>query len=202
MTLAPSENHRVPMIRAMRRINSALLGRPVILATALLFAVVGTGHFAVAQDIVGRISGTVTDAQGAVVPDARVTITNEATRVSRAPVATNGAGFYVADDLPVGTYSVTVEKNGFKRTTVTGYAVTAGGRLTLDATLDVGAVTETVSVQAMAITTNTTSGEISTTITNQEVESVPLNQRHYESLVGLIPGAALQSSGLSAASIT
>lgn len=99
----------------------------------------------------------------------------------------------MADALPVGTYSVTVEKNGFKKTTMTGNSVTAGGRLTVDAKLNIGTVTETVSVQATAITTNTTSGEISTTITNQEVENVPLNQRHYESLVGLIPGAALRA---------
>ena len=101
------------------------------------------------------------------------------------PLPRTAHGFYVADDLPVGTYSVTVEKDGFKRTTVTGNAVTAGGRLTVDAKLDVGTVTETVSVQATAITTNTTSGEISTTITNQEVENVPLNQRHYETARGL-----------------
>src|SRR3984957_9069740 len=202
MTLAPSKNRYVSMLCAMLRIDSVFVGVPIALAIALLLALIGTGDFAVAQDIVGRISGTVTDTQGAVVPDARVTITNQETGVSRPPISTNGAGFYVADALPVGTYSVTVEKAGFKRTTMTGNSVTAGGRLTVDAKLDVGALTETVSVQATAITTNTTSGEISTTITNQEVENVPLNQRHYESLVGLIPGAALQSSGLSAASIT
>ena len=202
MILAPSKNRYVSMICAMRRRNSAPITLPIAVVMALLFALIGTGDFTMAQDIVGRISGTVTDSQGAVVPDARVTITNEATGVSRPPISTNGAGFYVADALPVGTYSVTVEKNGFKRTTMTGNSVTAGGRLTVDAKLDIGTVTETVSVQATTITTNTTSGEISTTITNQEVENVPLNQRHYESLVGLIPGAALQSSGLSGASIT
>jgi hypothetical protein len=202
MTLALSKNHHVFTIRPMRGMNSALLGMPLILMTALLFALLGTGNIAVAQDIVGRISGTVTDTQGAVVPGASVTIANEATGVSRPPVTTNGAGLYVADDLPVGTYTVTVEKTGFKKTSVAGNIVTAGGRLTVDAKLEIGTVTETVSVQAVGNTTNTTSGEISTTITNQEVESVPLNQRHYESLVGLIPGAALQSSGLSAASIT
>jgi hypothetical protein len=202
MILAPSGNHHVSRIRARQRINSALLGTPLILVTALLFAFIGTGDFAAAQDIVGRISGTVTDTQGAVVPGASVTITNEATGISRPPITTNGTGLYVADDLPVGTYTVTVEKKGFKRTSVAGNTVTAGGRLTVDATLDIGTVTETVSVEAVPVTINTTSGEISTTITNQQVDNIPLNQRHYESLVGLIPGAALQSSGLSAASIT
>ena len=108
----------------------------------------------------------------------------------------------MADNVAVGTYTVTVEKAGFRKTSVAGNTVTAGGRLTVDATLEIGAVTESVNVQAVAATINTTSGEISTTITNQQVDSVPLNQRHYETVVGLIPGAALQSSGLSAASIT
>src|SRR5271163_4972530 len=202
MILAPSKNRNVSMSCPMRRLDSALVSLPMVVVMALLFVLTGTGEFAMAQDVVGRISGTVTDSQGAVVPDAHVTITNEATGVSRPPISTNGAGFYVADALPVGSYSVTVEKNGFKRSTVTGNSVTAGGPLTVDARLDIGTVAEPVNVQATAITTNTTSGEISTTITNQEVENVPLNQRHYESLVGLIPGAALQSSGLSGASIT
>jgi len=158
-----------------------------------------------AQDIVGRMSGTVTDPTGAVVPGASVTITNEETGVSRPPITTNEGGYYVADDLPVGTYRVTVEGKGFKKTSVAGNPVRAGGRLTVDARLEPGMVTETVNVEAEAATVNTintTSGEISTTITNQQVDSVPLNQRHYETVVSLIPGAALQSSGLSAASIT
>ena len=155
-----------------------------------------------AQDIVGRLSGTVTDTTGAVVPGASVTIANEETGVSRPPITTNGDGYFVADDLPVGTYRVTIEMQGFKKTSVAGNSVRAGGRLTVDARLQPGAVTETVTVEAVAAAVNTISGEISTTITNQQVDNVPLNQRHYETVVSLIPGAALQSSGLSAASIT
>jgi hypothetical protein len=183
----------------MKMVDSRVL---TVLVIALLLVLVGTGGFAAAQDIVGRISGTVTDAQGAVVPGASVTITNETTGVLRPVIMTNGAGLYVADDLPVGTYTLTAEKKGFKRTTVTGNSVTAGGRLTVDVKLEIGNVTETVSVQAVPISVNTTSGEISSTITSKQVDDIPLNQRHYETVVGLIPGAALQSSGLSAASIT
>src|SRR5216684_2219879 len=58
---------------------------------------------AAAQDVFGRISGTVTDTQGAVIPDATITITNEQTRISRT-LKTDAHGFYVADDLPVGLY--------------------------------------------------------------------------------------------------
>ncbi|MGO9591042.1 MAG: carboxypeptidase regulatory-like domain-containing protein [Candidatus Acidiferrales bacterium] len=155
-----------------------------------------------AQDIVGRISGTVTDTSGAVIPGASVTITDEASGVSRPPLTTNESGNYVADGLPVGIYTVTVEIKSFKKTSVAGNSVTAGGRLTVNVTLEVGASAETVTVTGASNTTNTTSGELSSTITNQQMLSIPLNQRHYESVVGLVPGAALQSSGLSAASIT
>ena len=201
MILAPWENHPLSITCAMNGFDSVPSSMPRILVTALLFVLFAICDLAVAQDIVGRISGTVTDAQGAVVPGASVTITNEATNISRTLTA-NGSGYYVADDLPVGKYTVTVEAKGFKKTSVAGNPVTAGGRLRVDATMDVGAVTETVTVIGVPTRTNTISGEISTTITNQQVENVPLNQRHYETLVGLVPGASLQSSGLSAASIT
>lgn len=85
MILAPSKNRYVSVICAMRWLDSAL-SVPIALVMALLFVLIGTGESAMAQDIVGRISGTVTDVQGAVVPDAHVTITNEATGVSRPPL--------------------------------------------------------------------------------------------------------------------
>jgi hypothetical protein len=72
----------------------------------------------------------------------------------------------------------------------------------VDLRLEVGAVTETVTVTATGETVNTTSGEISTTITQQQVLNMALNQRHYESLVGLVPGAALQGSGTNPAALT
>ena len=80
--------------------------------------------------------------------------------------------------------------------------MSAGGRLTVDLRLQVGAVTETVTVTATGETVNTTSGEISTTITQQQVLNMALNQRHYESLIGLVPGAALQGSGTNPAALT
>ena len=172
------------------------------LAVVMLFLAGTAGQSALAQDIVGRISGTVTDTQGSVVPGAKVTITDEATGVSRPPLTTNGSGLFVADGLPVSTYKVSVEQGGFKKTSVAGNSLTAGGRLTVNVTLEPGTVTEMVNVEAAAVQINTTSGEISTTITSTQVEDAPLNQRHYESLVGLIPGASLQGSGLNAASIT
>src|SRR5713226_8677251 len=170
----------------------------MLFAASLLF---GTTEFAAAQDLFGRIVGTVTDSSGATVPGVRVIIVNEATQAGR-DVTTDRNGYFVADELPVGTYSLVAEKAGFKRITKKGNVLAAGGRLTVDLSLEVGAVTETVTVTATGDTVNTTSGEISTTISQQLVQNLALNQRHYESLVGLVPGAALQGSGTNPAALT
>ena len=68
-----------------------------------------------AQNIFGRISGTITDQAGAVVPNIKITIANEATKAARM-VTTDADGFYLVDNLPVGSYSVTAEQKGFKKT--------------------------------------------------------------------------------------
>ena len=176
----------------------------VLTALMILFAgslFSGVVEFAVAQDIFGRIDGTVVDSSGASVADARVTIVNEATQATREVMA-DKKGYFVADELPAGSYTLMAEKVGFKRITKKGNTVTAGGRLTVDLWLEVGAITETVTVTATGDTVNTTSGEISTTITEQQVLNMALNQRHYESLVGLVPGASLQGSGTNPAALT
>jgi len=86
----------------------------------------------------GRLSGTVTDVQGVIIVGARVAITNDATHVSRPPITTNSSGFWEADDLPVGSYTVTVTAKGYKTTKSVGNSVTAGGRFTADAVMEPG----------------------------------------------------------------
>jgi carboxypeptidase family protein len=199
MILARPRNHSsITSRRATKCLCLASNARVILIAAMLLF---GLAEFAIAQDIFGRIVGTVTDSSGAVVPDVKLTVVNEATQASR-DVTADRNGYFVTDELPVGTYTVVAEKGGFKRSTKKGNVVTAGGRLTTDLRLEVGAVTETVTITATGDTVNTTSGEISTTITEQQVLNMALNQRHYESLVGLVPGAALQGSGDNPAALT
>src|SRR6476659_7944199 len=108
-----------------------------------------------AQNIFGRISGTVTDPAGAVVPNIKITIANEATKVART-LTTDSDGFYVADNLPVGSYSVTAEQNGFKKTFTSGIGVVAGAHVTLNVGLEVGSPSETVQISAGAEIINTT----------------------------------------------
>ncbi len=143
-----------------------------------------------AQDIFGRISGTVTDSTGAVMAKANVTVTNEATGIKRAVVA-DESGFFVVPNLVAGSYSVTVGQTGFKNVTKVGNVLVAGGRLTVDLTLTVGAASEQVTVEANGETVNTVSGEVARTIDSKQVKDLALNTRNYMQLVSLIPGVAL-----------
>src|SRR5581483_9029749 len=137
-----------------------------------------------------RISGAIFDQTGAVVPYAKVTITNQETRIARTFKA-DDKGYYVAPELPVGTYSVTAEEKGFKTVTRTGFDLIAGAHLNIDIALQVGDVSERVEVTAVGETVNTISGEISRTIDSEQVQDMALNERNYAQLVSLIPGAAL-----------
>src|SRR5712692_1039302 len=93
----------------------------------------------------GTILGTVSDASGAVVPDASVTITNTATNQAT-HFSTSASGYYEAPLLRIGTYTVTVEKEGFRKTVRPGVEVGVNQVVRLDLTLQVGATTQTLEV--------------------------------------------------------
>jgi hypothetical protein len=144
-----------------------------------------------AQTSFGRISGTVTDPGGAVVANAPVSIRNLDTTFTRT-VNSNESGFYNATELPIGRYSVSVEQPGFRKQERTGVQLSADARLTVDFTLQIGNVTESVDVVAQAgETINTTSGELARTIDVKQVSNLALNGRNYTQLLSLVPGAAV-----------
>jgi hypothetical protein len=149
------------------------------------------GSAAFAQNITGRISGTVTDPSGAAVPGVTITITNESTQIKRA-ATTDENGFYVVTNLQVGTYSVLAEKEGFKKASKTGYELVTDGRITVDFKMDAGSLSESVEVVASTgETVNATSGEVARTIDSSQVQELALNGRNYLQLTTLIPGAPL-----------
>jgi hypothetical protein len=161
---------------------------------ALLLAVFA-GFSVSGQTVFGRISGTVSDSSGAVIPNAAVTVTNIATNAMRTAV-TDDSGFYTVTNLPVGTYTVTVERTGFKKANQTGNVLTADQRLTVNIDLEAGNVTETVEVSTVAgETVNTTSGEVARVVDSRQVQNLALNGRNYMQLVTLIPGAAVIEGG-------
>src|SRR5215207_1589350 len=113
----------------------------LLVVVVALFAVT-----AAAQTSTSRITGRVVDAKQASIPGATVTITNEATNVSQTQTTTE-AGVYAFEALPVGDYSLTVEQNGFKKFLKTGNHIEVNNPLTVDVVLEIGQVTEVVTVQ-------------------------------------------------------
>lgn len=145
----------------------------------------------IAQTSFGRISGTVTDPGGALVTGAPVVLRNVETQVTRT-VNTNESGFYSATNLPIGSYSVSVEQSGFRKQERTDIQVVADARLTIDFTLQLGDVTQSVEVTAQAgEAINTTSGELARVIDTKQVTNLALNGRNYIQLMSLVPGAAV-----------
>jgi hypothetical protein len=147
-----------------------------------------------AQTNFGRISGTVTDPSGAAIPGAKVIVTNTETQGIR-NLATDERGFYVAENLPIGRYSVTVDQAGFRKTVHNGLQVAADARVTSDFQIDLGQTSTAVEVTAAASaeTLNTVSGEVSHVIDHEQVDNLALNGRNYMELLTLVPGSVVTS---------
>lgn len=143
-----------------------------------------------AQTSFGRISGEVTDASGAAIAGAKVTIENVGTRALRT-ANTDANGSYVITQLPIGDYTVRAEQQGFSAQSRSGLAIVADARLNVDFRMEVGNVTETVEVKGSAETLNTVSGELARVIDTRQVLNTPLNGRNYTQLLTLVPGAAV-----------
>ena len=140
------------------------------------------------------ISGTVTDASGAVVPQASVVLINEATGI-RTTIETNNDGSYVVPGLMAGTYTVTVTKQGFQTSTEKGIALHPAIVTPVNIVLKVGAVVSEVTVAASAAQIQTSTHELSSQVAEEQVVTLPLNGRNYQSLSALMPGVTNLSPG-------
>src|SRR5579864_6638348 len=114
---------------------------------------------AVAQSDFGTINGFVKDQSGAVIPNAKVTLKNEATNLER-QITTNESGFYVFTNVTPGFYSISAEAKGFKRFEVTHNKLDPSSTLAVDASMQVGTATETVEVAASAQALQTESAAV------------------------------------------
>jgi hypothetical protein len=139
------------------------------------------------QSVTGTILGTVTDTSGAVVANAKVTIVNEGTGLTRT-VTADGNGEYTAPALPTGHYTITSEMTGFKTVALSNIEVGVDQRVRINIKHEVGAMTESVSVTAEAPLLQTSSSELGTTVTNEQIEALPLNGRNFVNLTRTIPG--------------
>jgi hypothetical protein len=159
------------------------------MAVRCLAAVLLMAASAAAQTVTGEIRGTVRDTSGGVLPGVTVTVTNTGTGLTRTDT-TNDIGIYVFPSLPIGTYTVAAELQGFRKAERTGFVLNADGRITADFSLGVGALTETVTVEAIrGDTVNRTSGELARVVDGETVRSLALSGRNYLELASLIPGA-------------
>jgi len=147
-----------------------------------------------AQANEGRVLGTVTDATGAVVAGAKVTVTNTATNVTRNLVS-NRAGDYVAPDLEAGSYKVSAEAPGFKKAESTSFPLEVSRDARVDLRLQPGAVSETVEVIADATLVDTTDSTLNGVLSNKAINELPLQGRDFQNLLPLHPGVQRTPGG-------
>src|ERR1700676_5054962 len=168
--------------------SSMKIGRVLLVHTILALAVFASTPV-YAQVAGATLSGTVTDASGSAVPNAKVSIKNSATGVVR-DVTTDSAGFYSAPNLLPGVYDITVAATGFSSSVQTGLTLTVGASKGLNIALRVGQVSErvevTASVPAVELTSSTISGEVDAA-TEREL---PLNGRDWRRLQPQQPGGS------------
>ena len=142
-----------------------------------------------AQSITSALVGTIHDDSGAVVPNAVITARNLATN-SRASAKTDGTGKYILLQLAPGTYDVEIEASGFKKYIQSGVVLELQQQALLNATLSVGQVTDSVTVQADASQLETTTSSVGDVVNNRAILNLPLNTRNVFSLIYLTPGVA------------
>jgi len=160
-----------------------------VLVAILLFAVAGY-----AQTFRGGINGTVNDPTGAVVAGAEVKATNNATGIALTSTTTTG-GEFSFQDLPLGSYKISVTAAGFGAVTVNNVSVTAGGVYTLPVTLKVGSSATQVEVSAEALSLDTTTATQSNIIPTEAVQNVPMNGRDFTQFAAVQPGYGGYSVG-------
>src|SRR6202521_5365437 len=137
----------------------------------------------------GTIRGQITDPNGAAVADAKITVTNGDTAFVRT-VTTNPEGYYVAANLPLGPYTVSIEKEGFSKLEAPGVVLDAGREAVIDGTLKLGALTSTIEVTGGAPIVEPARTNIGRTITQAEIANLPLTSRNPYNFILFQPGVS------------
>lgn len=167
--------------------------RPMLLGLSLGMLLIAVA--AMGQSFRGGIVGTVTDASGASVAEAQVTASNTGTGLVR-QATTDADGNYTFAELPLGPYSVTVVKQGFRTQTATNIQVAVEGPQRANLTLTPGRVDEKVEVQADVQLVETSSNTLGGTIQTEEFTDLPVNGRDYMKMLSAVPGAIADASGV------
>jgi hypothetical protein len=157
---------------------------------ALIVAALGLAMPAVAQQTTGNITGRIVDGQGAAVPGVTVTAKNPQTGFTRSDVS-DGEGTYRLNSLPVGTYDLTAELQGFKGVENKGIVVNVGQTLDVNMALSVATVQETVTVTGESPLIETSNSSVGGVVDIGRIENLPLNGRQFANLAATIPGVGL-----------
>jgi hypothetical protein len=144
----------------------------------------------------GAISGTVADATKAVIRGANVTAINVNTGATAIAVA-NGEGFYTFPNLPVGSYNVSAQSSGFTTQVQKNVVVNVASPVTLDFTLALGDVSQSVEVASQALAIDTTSAALGHVMDTRQIDNLPINGRDYARFSLLVPGAVARSNFIS-----
>jgi len=163
-------------------------------ALACLLVVLCTALPLLSQTSQGRILGTVVDQTGAVVPGAKVIVTNVGTNISR-ELTTTSAGDYVAPNLDPGVYTVTAEANGFKKGVSTKFTLEVSRDVRIDVKLQPGAVSETVEVSAEGALADTAGDTLNGVLSNKAISELPVQGRDFQNLLELHPGVQRTPGG-------
>jgi hypothetical protein len=145
-----------------------------------------------AQELAATLTGTVTDASGALVPNATLVVHSEDTGADVRRVTTSSTGNFNITNLPAGTYTVSVQLEGFQKFVASSVILNVAEKHTLDVQLKAGKVTESVEVTAENTPIQTTTAEESGTVTGDQVRELALSNRNFEQLVLLQPGVSNQ----------
>lgn len=164
------------------------LCRSLILASLVLVLTIAPSAFA--QKITGTITGVVTDNSGAVLPDASVTVTSVQTRAQRT-ANTNADGSFSFPELNAGMYEISVTKTGFKKVEEKNVELHVSDITSVAIKLPLGAVSETVIVEASAVHVETETGTVGNVVDGQQVREMPMNGRNFVQLTTLMPGVAV-----------
>jgi hypothetical protein len=159
----------------------------LLASLTLLFVCSGV---ALSQEITGGIVGSVKDQSGAAVKGATVTVTDPATKHVVRTVTTNDDGAYTARDLHAQTYDVAVEATGFKKHIASKVQVDVGKSVNLDIGLEVGNVSEVVTVEANPVAVELSTPTVSTIINGDQARQLSLNNRNWVQLITLAPGVS------------
>jgi len=169
-----------------RPMRTRTLGHlPTVAAVVLLALLLAPD--AAAQQATAKILGTITDQQGLLVPDVKVTVTNTATNVS-SETTTDKYGFYQVLNLPIGIYKITASHEGFRTLERTTAPLEINQALRVDLKMGVGAVSERVLVEGQAEAVETVNPTIGQSITSRPIVNMPLNGRNVLDLALLQPG--------------